>query len=358
MSVPLPPKAVEAINKIKAQYDEKLAALSRYEKESLQLLRQENGELLRENLQLRNNKRQAARAIQQKDRQIMALTATGVPALDEPCALCGRVTELFVERVDERLAEREDDSNERPATAEDEKSKDTPDLLTANEDTGKHLLDTVDTHHSEKTEAPEHSTNKVSRLIAAYRIRRDAVRAKDEPFLDQEFETEDSIFKNAEHKNIMTGMMKPKEKVVTPYTVFDKYSSMDDEDLEIDADSVEIAGGDWTEEELAVANSTATSISAWSAIPEAWKVEFASELENREDNGRTAHEEFREDVQEAATLEQDQLEGKADNNNEDEDGSGTRDRRKRKISQFGSKYSESRERDHAEEDGATLYNIE
>lgn len=314
-SVFIPQAAQDVINTIKAQYDEKVIAIARYYDENLQFLRKERNELVLKNHKLRKTNRHARETIQQKEKLLLAVSIGGAPSSEEPCSLCGRLTNKFAEATDEHVVFKTapvgpweprlsytDSQNKavEEVTAhenlESQTKTDTQPIksskpneqhdeyqrrsLIANGKDGKKWSESIGSYEY-KWPAPEHIAKKAKHLAAVARRSNNEPKSGDDELLDEPVETEASLY--GASRNFITGEIRTEKKVIT-------YGNQDDRDSEEDEPEAEAQMGDakaqaWTDEQMAFANSTITGYDYWSQNAAGWGVDHGAEQVDTSANG-------------------------------------------------------------------------
>lgn len=212
----------DAIKKIKAEYDEKVAALARYYEQDRKQWRAKVRSLASENKLLRHSRAGIKQSADDKDKIIFQITRGGAPSPQDPCLLCGRVGRDYAEDVGERKSHQEAVANTQqlshPATSTtaQEKSPEEPSiantaalehekrLVTTTKDNGKSWDDSLGTYTLPEKPMPRHADTKFQWHEAWKREWARRPNPGDEELLAVPLES-DATYHTGHSKNIMTG---------------------------------------------------------------------------------------------------------------------------------------------------------
>lgn len=91
------------MEELKARHAEQIAALNRWHAEDTKYLKRRVVDLYNDNHELDLQLSRHQETIAEKDRQIFILTSSGQAYSTEPCALCGRIGESYVQDTGEAI---------------------------------------------------------------------------------------------------------------------------------------------------------------------------------------------------------------------------------------------------------------
>lgn len=157
---------VETLESIKAIHAKQLSTLRQQHKQDLERHKEQYEELNKRNYELNRRRQGGLRRIAELERMIGSVTRQGKTPSTEPCMLCGRAAEEFVEAINERKGSDENDNR-----------------LRITEENGKPWSEGRDCYIMEDTDLPEHHLRLVAQRDAFVRKRLGKPREGDEKLL-------------------------------------------------------------------------------------------------------------------------------------------------------------------------------
>jgi hypothetical protein len=298
---PISAAAQNIIDKMKADYDERITTLTQDFNEKL-------NQALSENHELHEKLEKAQLTIDHQDQLIYRVTGGGAPSYRDPCFLCGRVGRIYAEEAGERIERREplkfgdwgprqqrqrtSDAPQGSEQESEESRQNESHQIIGNRHKCKHLLESEGGYVFDAEESPEWYKN--AHRIANAAVAREKGWADDKELerLEIPVPTDEEILGREPRRNIMTGVIKPP--IAETYgDLFDRFQlyggdETGDNAAEVDSGaSASEAGGlgdpasqeitarimasqGWTAEQVELATRPATGNNPWSEISPAW----------------------------------------------------------------------------------------